>query len=134
MPCRDVLSLEDSDDELYQHSDNQLPGQKLSSLDALICPQRLTPHGLDPTCPNLRFIGIQVGTASTPLNSAFSCVIYVYSFLEREKKKVKIFYMLFKLINIRNQRQFGKSVSWLEAHRGSAHLVKPNLAEVSFYL
>lgn len=42
--------------------------------------------------------------------------------------------MLFKLINIMNQRQFGKSVLWLEAHHGSAHLLKLNLAEASFYL
>lgn len=50
------------------------------------------------------------------------------------KKKVKIFYMLFKLINITNPGQFGKSVLWLEAHFGSAHLVKLNLAEASFCL
>lgn len=41
--------------------------------------------------------------------------------------------MRFKLINIMNQRQFGKSVLWLEAHRGSARLVKLNLAQASFY-
>lgn len=79
--------------------------------------------------PYLRFIRIQVGATSTPLNSGFSCIIYVYTFLEKKKN-----YMLFKLINIMNQRPFGKSLLWLEAHRGSAHFVKVNLAEESFYL
>lgn len=49
-------------------------------------------------------------------------------------KKKKKFNMLFKLINIMNQRPFGKSLLWLEAHCGSAHFVKVNLAEESFYL
>lgn len=51
-----------------------------------------------------------------------------------KRRKEKIFNMLFKLINITNQRQFGKSVLWLQAHCGSAHSVKLSRAEASFYL
>lgn len=130
MPRREILSLEDRDDEVYTRSNKQLLRQKFSSLDAMICLQSLTAHGPDPTCPNLRFIRIQVSATSTPLNSA----LFMFSLSWGEKKKVKIFYMLFKLINITNPGQFGKSVLWLEAHFGSAHLVKLNLAEASFYL
>lgn len=114
----------------------QYPAAQVSFLPwVLVCTHTLTPHTPDPTCPNFTFIRIQVGTTEL-LHSAFSCIIYVNSFLRGKKKrrKEKIFNMLFKLINIMNQRQFGKSVLWLQAHCGSAHLVKLSLAEASFYL
>lgn len=54
---------------------------------------------------------VQVGAASHTAELSFSCIIYGYSVWgkKKKKKKVQIFYILFKLINIINQRQFGKS-------------------------
>lgn len=132
--ARMILPLRDKDDELYRHSNNQLPGQKFSSLDAMISPQSLTPHGPNPTCPNLRFIRIQVVPLAIPWTQPSPALFMFILSLKEEKKEVKIFYMLFKLINITYQGQFGKPALWLEAHQGSAHLVKLNLAEASFYL
>lgn len=58
-----------------------------------------------------------------------SLALFMFILSWRKKTKTKtnhviIFYMLFKPINIMSQRQFGKSLLWLEAHRGSAHLLR----------